>query len=191
MQSNYMGTWKGAHYFPFLFIILCLFLLFTIIVGLYYYDKFEETKINEHEQAGSEITNLHIYDGRTRTLLYSRLMKIGEPFVLEYTHSVTNRPVMEFYKVDNELQIALEEMRFDEIGANLPIGPEMIDGTMTEFNVKDEYYQVIYHNRLFDSLPLQVGRIIANHALLFESGERLFLQDILEEGSYIVITLRP
>ncbi|OEF97543.1 hypothetical protein BHF68_04880 [Desulfuribacillus alkaliarsenatis] len=188
-----MSTSKGAHYFPFFLklgfissiVLLLFFLLYSLIAS---FDKSDIEQALEDEKSNMiESLQLYIVDGRTKDLLYNRNIEVEETFTLEYIHSVTNRRVFEEYRVYNEQQIEIYEMRFDEFGANLPVGPEQVDGFWTEFIVSDEYYIVRYQNRLFDRIPLQVGIVVADHTIVFADGERLRLRDIITDRSFIEI----
>ncbi|WP_176719894.1 DUF1850 domain-containing protein [Desulfuribacillus alkaliarsenatis] len=165
--------------------MLLFFLLYSLIAS---FDKSDIEQALEDEKSNMiESLQLYIVDGRTKDLLYNRNIEVEETFTLEYIHSVTNRRVFEEYRVYNEQQIEIYEMRFDEFGANLPVGPEQVDGFWTEFIVSDEYYIVRYQNRLFDRIPLQVGIVVADHTIVFADGERLRLRDIITDRSFIEI----
>jgi hypothetical protein len=48
----------------------------------------------------------------------------GAEFQLQWTHTVTRRPIIETYRVQPDRQLALVQMIFDQYGPNLPAGPE-------------------------------------------------------------------
>ena len=168
MKTKTMSTASGAHSLK---IITLVVLLLTVILGGYLLNSFVMLKIREYD---------------TGEILYQKSLKIGEPFTLEYIHSVTKQPVYEVFYVQDKDTLAIKEMRYDSFGANLPVGPEKLKDEKTNFIVEDGYYKITYEpDRSFEIVPLRVGQVVANHTLVFEDGERLAFLDVAEGGAYV------
>lgn len=103
-------------------------------------------------------------------------------FDVKWTHSVSLRPVIETYRVNDDYTISLIQMIFDSFGANLPSSPE--HGTIWEFN--DEYIRVYNYDVAFDAVPVVIGKAVANHSFIY-NGNEIFLKDIYKPGGYVNI----
>ncbi len=130
-----------------------------------------------------------LVDHESGEVVYERPVEIGERLVLEHTHSVTKRPVLETFSVAAPGTMALEELWFDEFGPNLPAGPEQLGGEVT-FLHEDGGYRVLHHGRVMGQVPLRVGGPEVNHRLVFADGERLRLLDILPRGAWVDLEVR-
>ncbi|QGG46615.1 DUF1850 domain-containing protein [Heliorestis convoluta] len=128
---------------------------------------------------------------RSGEVIFERFLPFDSLVTLHYIHSVTKRPVEEDYGVRVDGRICLLEMRFDDFGANLPVGPEVTATERTIFLVEDDHYKVIYPNRCFERVPLRIGQVIADHRLLFEDGQTLRLLDLAPGGSYVEFYFHP
>ena len=124
-------------------------------------------------------------------IVFNKVIGSSSAVALRYIHSVTKQPVTEIFRVRNNNLLALEEMRYDSFGANLPVGPETTQTETTQFNVKEGYYQILYADRIFESVPLRVGRVIADHTLRFEDGASIHLLDHVQGGEYVEFCVRP
>ncbi len=127
----------------------------------------------------------------TGKILFHKGMKINETFTLAYIHSITKQPVHEVFYVKDSRTLALKEMRYDSFGSNLPVGPEKLAQETTEFYVEDGFYKIIYENRTFDRVPVMVGQVVADHALVFTDESRLRFLDVTEGGTYIDFYVKP
>lgn len=132
-----------------------------------------------------------VRDYNSDEVIFSKYLRVGEAFTLEFTHSVTKRPVYEVYYVKDRDTLALKEMRFDAYGPNLPAGPEKMGSETTEFIIEDGSYRVLFQNRTFDSIILRTGSVIANHTLVFEDGSRVPFLDVTPGGTLVVYHVRP
>lgn len=136
--------------------------------------------------------HFEVRDQRSGEVYYSRSMEVGEMFDLEHTHSVTRRLVVETFSALDGETIAIEEMRFDQNGPNLPTGPEPLgDGETTFINEDDGSYRVIHHSYPLGTVPLLIGSASVDHTLTFADGERIRLLDIAERGTAVEFTVRP
>ncbi|MFW6203469.1 MAG: DUF1850 domain-containing protein [Actinomycetota bacterium] len=137
---------------------------------------------------GSRV-ELAVVDHDTGEALYARPVEVGERFVLEHTHSVTKRPVLETYSVAAADAIALEELWFDEFGPNLPAGPEQLGGEVS-FLHEDGGYRVLHHGYVIGEVPLRVGGPEVDHSLTFADGERIRLLDFVPRGAWVDLEVR-
>lgn len=109
-------------------------------------------------------------------------VKPGEKFSVNWTHSVSLRPVIETYKIENDLNISIYEMIFDSFSANLPASPDY--NTIWEF--KDDHIRVYNYDVIFDAVPVVIGKVVANHTL-YVKDSIVPLKDIYKPGGYVKI----
>lgn len=109
-------------------------------------------------------------------------IKPGDKFSVNWTHSVSLRPVIETYKIENDLNISIYEMIFDSFSANLPASPDY--NTIWEFN--EDHIRVYNYDVIFDAVPVVIGKVVANHTLYVK--DRIIpLKDIYKPGGYVKI----
>jgi hypothetical protein len=123
-------------------------------------------------------------------VLYERPIEVSETFVLEHTHSVTRRLVVETFSIADENTVAIEEMWFDEFGPNLPAGPEHV-GDHATFLRDGDGYKVVHHGHPIGTVPLRVGSTGVGHVLTFQNGERLRLLDVARPGAWVELIVQP
>lgn len=131
-----------------------------------------------------------IVDQHTDRVAYRRGIDVGERFRLEHTHSVTRRPVVEVFSVSKPDQLAMEELRFDTFGPNLPVGPERIEGVTTTFTRENGVYRVRHHGRPLGTVPLLTGGRAVDHVVVFADGERARLIDIVGPRTSVELRVR-
>lgn len=137
----------------------------------------------------SGTTVFEVRDQQTGAVLYSREIAVGETFRLEHTHSVTRRPVVETFSVHDPGTLAIEELWFDEFGANLPAGPERIGDRVTTFLHEDGAYRVIHDGHPIGTLPILVGSEAVDHVVSFDDGDRLRLLDLTRAGGHVELAV--
>lgn len=115
-------------------------------------------------------------------VIYQTLAKPGEFFSVKWIHSVSLRPVIETYKIENDLKISIYEMIFDSFSANLPASPDY--NTKWEFH--DDYIRVYNYDVSFDAVPVVIGKVVADHILIFRN-KSIHLKDIYKPGGYVKI----
>ncbi len=108
--------------------------------------------------------------------------KKGELFSVKWTHSVSLRPVIETYKIEENLQISIHEMIFDSFSANLPSSPDY--NTKWEFH--DNYIRVYNYDVVFDAVPVVIGKVVADHTLQFRN-KNIHLKEIYKPGGFVKI----
>lgn len=165
-----MSTPSGAHYIA-IITFMAMFLL--ILAGCSSSIVFQATNVNTDES------------------IFEKKVEVGEEFTLAYIHSVTKQPVYEVFKVDDNKTLALVEMRYDSFGANLPVGPEKLAEEETVFIVEDDHYKILYENRKFSKVPLRVGKVIADHRIIFADGTELRFLDKVEGGNLVEFYVKP
>lgn len=108
--------------------------------------------------------------------------KVGDDFSVHWIHSVSKRPIIETYHIEEDYTISIKEMIFDTFSANLPTSPEY----NTKWEFTDEYIRVYNYDVVFDSVPVVIGKVIADHQLVY-GGEQYSLKDIYKPGGYVHI----
>jgi hypothetical protein len=137
----------------------------------------------------SPATTFEVYAHGEGQVAFARELAVGETFRLEHTHSVTRRPVVETFSVQDETTIAIEELWFDEPGPNLPAGPEPSGEGSTTFLREDGAFRVLHHGHAIGSLPLMVGSQDVDHQVVFEDGQRLRLLDVVRRGERVELAV--
>lgn len=151
----------------------------TVLLGVWW----------ESTPGGGAEARLVVTDLTTERTVHARSVEVAERFELSHTHSVTGRRVVETFSVLDPETVALEELWFDEHGANLPTGAERIGGTTTTYLEVADGYRVLHHGRPIGSLPLLVGAPSVDHVLHFSDGEDLRLLDVARAGARIEVSL--
>ncbi len=138
---------------------------------------------------GAASTGLAVVDRSTGEVVYERQVEVGEEFRLAHRHSVTRRMVYETFSVLDADTVAVEELWFDAFGANLPAGPEEVEGEQTRFVSEDGAYRVIHDSRPLGVLAVRAGSPEVNHVIRFEDGEELRLLDAARAGAHIDVVV--
>lgn len=128
---------------------------------------------------------LVVVDHGRDEVVYRRPVTAGERFELRHVHSVTRRPVRETFSVAGAEGIAMEQLWFDEFGANLPAGPETIGEVTTSFERTADGFVVDHHGRLLPTVPLRVGGPSVDHVLIFADGQRLRLLTVADRAAHV------
>ena len=137
----------------------------------------------------TETTSLRVWAHGEGEVVFSRDLDVGDTFRLEHTHSVTRRPVIETFSVQDRSTIAIEELRFDEPGPNLPAGPEPLGDGMTTFLHEDGAFRVLHHGHPIGTLPLMVGGPDVDHRVVFADGQRVRLLDVVRRGERVELSV--
>jgi hypothetical protein len=114
---------------------------------------------------------------------------VGDEFELEHTHSVHRRPVVEVFSVDASGQVAMEEMRFDRMGANLPFGEETVEGVRTTFIDDGDTFRVLHHGRPLGTVPMRVGGQDVDHVLRMPGGRVIRFLDHAPRGTFLELRI--
>ncbi len=135
--------------------------------------------------AATGATTFEVFAHGEDEVAYARELVVGERFRLEHTHSVTRRPVIETFSVQDASTIAIEQLWFDEPGPNLPAGSEPLGDGRTTFLQEDGAFRVLPHGYPIGSLPLMVGGPGVDHTLVFADHERVRLLDVVRRGERV------
>ncbi|MDA2812124.1 DUF1850 domain-containing protein [Nocardiopsis sp. RSe5-2] len=138
------------------------------------------------EAAGARFEAADLSAGR---LLLSVPVREGDRILMVHVHSIAKRPVEEEFSVRNGV-LSMEEMRFDTFGANLPVGPEHIGGTTTEFLRGEDGYRVLHHGRPLGAVQVMVGGPAVDHTLTLPGGGRVRLLDLTRRGARVELRVR-
>ncbi|GGC60151.1 DUF1850 domain-containing protein [Hoyosella rhizosphaerae] len=126
-----------------------------------------------------------VYQPSTDTVLYSTPIAPGDPIEMEHIHSVHKQPVWEVFSVNDSAELTMREMVFNRNGANLPSGPETINGVTTTFLHEDGQFRVLHHDRPLGTIPLIVGSEAVNHTLTTANGDTVRLLDLTRPGDRV------
>jgi hypothetical protein len=132
---------------------------------------------------------LVLRDPDTGQELHRRPVEVGERFELRHTHSVTRRPVVETFGVDDTPALTLEGMVFDHPGPNLPTGPERFGDRMTSFATVDGVYRVDHHGYPIGRVTIRVGNPTVDHALVFDDREVVRFLSLTRAGGAIELEI--
>lgn len=96
------------------------------------------------------------------TVLYSCPMRNGASFAIQYTHSVAQTPVTDYFKIKNN-EIWLERTIYQDFGAGLPHEPNK-GQTLTR-----KHGQLILdgYNQRLSQFTLRIGRVAGHKLLIF------------------------
>ncbi|WP_116244176.1 DUF1850 domain-containing protein [Nocardiopsis sp. FIRDI 009] len=125
---------------------------------------------------GAAWFNIRVY-GREEPVLRVPV-EIGDRIELSHTHSVHRRPVHEVYSVSPSAGLAMEELRADAHGANLPSGAETVDGVTSTFESDGSGYRVDHHGRPLGTVRMVVGTPDVDHRLTLR-GHQIRLLDLV------------
>lgn len=127
-------------------------------------------------------SSLAFYDGETGKLAAYTPLKAGEPFSIEYTHSIHLTPVTESYELTAGGEIRQFELEYEEFNVGMPSGAEGKE----RFEVRDGKYVLTNMDRVFHDISLRTGKVRANHTLIIGK-DSVPLSAFAEPGSLLVI----
>lgn len=119
------------------------------------------------------------YQNTGKVLAYLPISE-GEAFQMKYKHSIHLSDVVESYVVTSDQQIKQVELIYEDFAIGMPENAS--DGET--FEQKNGKYYLKNMNRLFPSFDLRIGKVRANHTLIFESNEYP-LSRVLEPGTWV------
>lgn len=140
--------------------------------------------------AGTYEARFVVVESTTGAIALSRSAHDGQRVRLEHTHSVTKRPVTTVFSLNSTSGLAIQEMRFDTFGANLPVGPERIGEETTTFLREEDGYRVLHHNRPLGVVRLMVGGPGVDHTVTLPGGERVRLLDLVTSGTSVTLAVQ-
>ncbi|OLN23540.1 RocC [Domibacillus antri] len=106
------------------------------------------------------------YVNTENVLAYLPLTK-NNSFKIKYTHSIHLSDVVESYHITQDGQIVQDELMYEDFAVGMP--ENALDGEI--FEQKDGKYFMKNMNRIFPSFDLRIGKVRANHTVIFREKE--------------------
>ncbi len=150
--------------------VLFLLLLFLFIIFLVLLTPVTKALVFQYQNSG-------------KTLAYIPILE-GQSFKMKYTHSIHLSDVVESYKVMSDGQIKQYELMYEDFAIGMP---ENASNGET-FEQKDGRYYLKNMDRRFPSFDLRVGKVRANHTLIFAEQEYP-LSHVIEPGTWVRIKI--
>ncbi|WP_338030675.1 DUF1850 domain-containing protein [Cytobacillus citreus] len=150
-----------------------IFLLFLIIssIVIMFFIPFRQALVFEFQDTG-------------RPLAYIPFSK-EETFKIKYTHSIHLSDVVESYKITEKGYIQQYELMYEDFSIGMPENAS--EGEI--FEQKDGKYFLKNMNRIFPSFDLRIGKVRANHRVIFMN-EEYQLSKYIEPGTWIRIKFK-
>ena len=126
---------------------------------------------------------LEISDLNTGRAVLCVRMRVGEEFVLSFTHSVNRRPVYDTLRTEGD-HLVIVKSRFDAFGAGMPDG-STDEGTLI---VAPDGWLEWTVNRSVPEITVRVGRV-AGHTLHLK-GREIRLADLAQPGTPLTMCVR-
>jgi hypothetical protein len=149
--------------------LLLLALIFTFILILLF-TPMKECLVFQFQNSG------HV-------LAYIPISK-GETFQIKYTHSIHLSPVVDSYLVTEYGEMKQYELMYENFSIGMPANSAVGE----TFVQKSGKYYLKNMNRVFPSFDLRVGKVRANHTLIFQEKEYP-LSNYLEPGTWVRIKI--
>lgn len=119
-------------------------------------------------------------------LLFYVPAEAGDTFKINYLHSIHLTNVIESYQLTEQRQIRQYELEYEDFAIGMPSGASE-EGEV--FEMKDGKYFLKNMNREFDSFVLRVGKVRANHTLLYKK-QQYPLSEVVEPGTRLKIKVK-
>jgi hypothetical protein len=132
---------------------LLFILLIPVLVALSLFLPIKEALVFEYQNTGN-------------LLAYLPLDKL-DSFKMKYTHSIHLSNVVESYKITKNNQIKQYELMYEDFAIGMPANS--LEGEV--FEEKDGKYFIKNMKRTFHSFDLRVGKVTANHTLIYKDKE--------------------
>ncbi len=107
-------------------------------------------------------------------------MKKGGKYKMLYTHSIHLKPVIESYKILQNGNIRQYELEYEDFAIGMP--QNALPGE--KFVMEDGKYKILQMKRDFRSYNLSVGKVRANHTLIWRD-KKYPLSRFVEPGSIV------
>lgn len=137
------------------------------------------------------ISVLSISNRKTQSQRIFYSIKNLDDFVISYTHSVNKGMVHDYYSIDNNGVLILNQTEFVSYGAGIP-EPEETPGA--SFSVEGNTYLIKNIDRKLEKLVMAVG-VTANHTIRFdfagkEIGSEIPLKNYFEPQTSLVLKVK-
>lgn len=108
----------------------------------------------------------------------------NQEFSIKYMHSIHLSDVIESYIVTKEGEIKQVELEFEDFSIGMPENAS--DGEV--FEQKNGKYYISNMNRVFPYFDLRIGKVRANHTVIFE-GKDYPLRNYIEPGTWVRVKI--
>ncbi|KAB2335040.1 DUF1850 domain-containing protein [Bacillus mesophilum] len=152
---------------PGIWSILLVFLVITSIMIILFI-PYRQALVFEYQNTGD-------------VLAFIPLPEQGK-FKMKYTHSIHLSEVVESYTINENHEIKQYELMYEDFAIGMP--ENAADGEV--FEQKNGKYYIKNMNRVFPYFDLRVGKVRANHTIIFKNNEYP-LSQFVEPGTWIRI----
>jgi hypothetical protein len=121
------------------------------------------------------------YQNTGKVLAYIPISK-EDFFKIKYTHSIHLSDVVESYQFTKDGQIKQYELVYEDFAIGMPNNAS--DGET--FEQKDGKYYIRNMNRVFPHFDLRIGKVRANHRVIY-NGAEYQLSQYIEPGTWVRI----
>ncbi|AGT33381.1 hypothetical protein M493_15825 [Geobacillus genomosp. 3] len=109
---------------------------------------------------------------------------VGDTFAIRYTHSIHRSDVEETYKLLADGTIEQIALTYEDTAVGMPA-----DAAPGEtFTLRDGKYYITGMERKFPSIWLSIGRVVANHRVVYQ-GKTVALKTVIPPGSIVRIKM--
>lgn len=150
--------------------ILILLPLILISIAIIFFIPIKQALVFEYQNTG-------------KVLAYIPFSK-EKNFKIKYTHSIHLSDVVESYTVTEEKKIKQYELMYEDFAIGMP--ENATDGEI--FEQKDGKYYIKNMNRTFPLFDLRIGKVRANHRVLYNKREYP-LANYIEAGTWVRIKI--
>ncbi|WP_442599232.1 DUF1850 domain-containing protein [Neobacillus sp. D3-1R] len=150
---------------------ILLILLIALIISSLLFLPFKQALVFEYQNTG-------------KILAYLPLKK-QDTFQIKYTHSIHLTNVIESYSITKENEIKQYELMYEDFAIGMPANAA--EGEV--FEEKDGKYYIKNMKRIFPSFDLRVGKVRANHTIIYHKKE-FPLSKTIEPGTWIRIHVK-
>lgn len=124
------------------------------------------------------------YQNTGKVLAYFPLNK-QDSFKIKYTHSIHLTDVVESYKITKLDKIKQYELMYEDFAIGMPADA----GEGEVFVEKDGKYYIKNMNRTFPSFDLRIGKVRANHTIIYKKKEYP-LSNSIAPGTWVRIHVK-
>jgi hypothetical protein len=147
---------------------LCMVVLIVIAIAIMFFIPIKQAVVFEYQNKGNVIAYFPFNEGSV--------------FKIHYTHSIHLSDVVESYTITEDGNIKLFELVYEDFSIGMPENAS--DGEI--FEQKNGKYYIKNMKRVFPSFDLRLGKVKANHRLIFKDKEYT-LSNYIEPGTWVRI----
>lgn len=144
--------------------------LILTFIAFFLYIPFKQALVFEYQNTGKVLAYIPISEEDT--------------FKIKYTHSIHLSDVVESFKLDNNGQIHLYELVYEDFAIGMPENAS--DGEV--FEQKDGKYYIKNIKQVFPQIDMRIGEVRANHTIIFQDKEYP-LTRFIEPGTWVRIKI--